>query len=85
MSKKSQKAYVDFIGQAAASLGHDEYWCIDHDNGSIKDTASKDIGYPVILFCSAMNCDWDEAQESGFRLGKIKLAKLALDAERFEP
>ena len=65
--------YQKFIGIASASLGADEYWCIDHDEGPLTETASKDIGYPVRLFCEAMKLDWDQAQDSGFRLGKVTI------------
>jgi hypothetical protein len=63
--------YREFISMAASSLAPDEYWCIDHDEGPIPETASKDIGYPVRVFCEALNIDWDQATASGFRLGKL--------------
>lgn len=64
------------VAAAAASLAPDEYWCIDHDEGPLIDTASKDIGAPVRLFCEALGLDdWDQAVESGFRLGKVRLAR----------
>lgn len=61
------------IAIGVQSLGPDEFWCIDHDEGPLTDTASKDFTHPVRLFCLALGVDWDDAQESGFRLGKVTL------------
>jgi hypothetical protein len=55
------------------SLGPDEWWVIDHDEGPLWDTKSKWITVPVRILCEALKCDWDDARESGFRLGKLQL------------
>lgn len=73
MTKTAPKAAYDaIIAASTASLGPDEWWVIDHDEGPLWDTASKRFDRPVILFCSAIGCDWDDAQESGYRLNKLE-------------
>jgi len=70
--------YERLIADAARDLGDGEFWVIDHDEGPLWVTASKMLDVPVIIFCNAMECDWDQAQESGFRLAKLtKLTKPA--------
>jgi hypothetical protein len=70
-----RRLYQQVVTAAAASLAPDEYWCIDHEEGPLLDTASKDIGAPVRMFCEALGVDWDQAIESGFRLGKVTMAR----------
>ena len=70
--------YERLIADAARGLGDDEFWVIDHDEGPLWDTASKMLDVPVIIICEALKCDWDQAQESGFRLATLtKLTKPA--------
>jgi len=67
-----QKRYDRFITMAANSLKPGEYWCIRHPNGEpLLDTKSKDLGAPVRLICDALNCDWDELTEQGYRISCV--------------
>lgn len=73
MTKLTPKAlYKGIMAMATASLEPDEYWVVCHEEGPLWDTASKRMDDPVVTFCTAMKCDWDEAKESGFWLGKLK-------------
>ena len=80
-SKAADRRHAEYeaiIAAGAAGLAPDEFWVIDHDDGPIWYTASKRLDVPVLIFCEAMNCDWDEATESGFRLNRLVLpARLA--------
>lgn len=70
-------SYRQIILAGAASLAPDEYWCINHDEGQLAETASKDFTYPIRVACTALNADWEDMQEAGFRLGKITLPNKA--------
>lgn len=61
------------IAAAAGSLGPNEYWCISHPEGALEETASKDLTYPVRVFCEALSIDWDDARDQGYRLDRITL------------
>lgn len=66
-------AYHAIIGAGAAGLANDEWWVIAHEkDGPLWATASKRLDEPVIAFCEALKCDWDEATESGFHLARLK-------------
>lgn len=65
--------FHEFVVLAAAALAPDEYWVITHADGLLEDTASKDVTVPVRVFCEALNCDWDEARESGYSITRAKL------------
>lgn len=73
MKANGTLTYTELLAIATQSLGPDEFWCIDHDEGPLTDTASKNFAYPVRLFCAALDVDWDQAQEQGYRLGKVTL------------
>jgi hypothetical protein len=64
--------YEQLLAAARADLVPNEWWVIDHDEGPLWDTKSKSITAPVRLFCEALNCDWDDAAASGYRLNKLK-------------
>jgi len=64
--------YSDLIAVGARDLAPDEWWVIDHDEGTLWDTASKAFDRPVVIICQALNCDWDDAVESSFRLAKMR-------------
>lgn len=64
--------YDVLISAGAAQLEQDEWWVIDHDEGTLWDTASKRFDAPVMVFCEAVGCDWDEATDSGYRLARLK-------------
>lgn len=53
------------------SLGPDEKWCIMHPDGPLKDTVSTDFISPVRLLCAALDMDWDDLTEQGYRLGRV--------------
>lgn len=63
--------YQDIIAAGAAGLAESEFWVIDHADGPIWDTASKQLDHPVRVFCLARDCDWDVATENGFFLNRL--------------
>ena len=38
----------------------------------MEETASKSFAYPVVTFCNALECDWEDAKEIGYRLGRCR-------------
>lgn len=72
MKTQAQKAYDDFISAGAASLPDNAFWCVFHPDGPLEDTASKDLGHPVRVVCDALNADWDDLVEQGYRLGVLQ-------------
>ena len=69
---RGRAGYDAIISAGTAKLAPDEWWVIDHDEGPLWETASKRLDEPVVTFCNALDCDWDEARESGFRLAVLK-------------
>src|SRR5690348_14661181 len=69
---EGREGYDAIVAAGAASLATDEYWVIDGPEGPLWDTASKRLDEPVLIFCCALECDWDEATESGFRLARLR-------------
>jgi hypothetical protein len=66
---EAQESYEDLIGVAGAALAPDEFWCVESPTeGVLYDTMSKRFDYPVILFCEALKCEWDDATDQGFKL-----------------
>jgi len=65
--------YDELIQIGARSLAADEFWCIEVEGKPLELTASKDMTYPIRLFCKALDMDWDDAQESGARLSTVRL------------
>lgn len=70
---KAQRQFQAIVAAGAAALGPDEFWCIGHPDGLLEQTASKDLTYPVRLFCTALGVDWDDAQEQGYHLTRATL------------
>ena len=71
----SQRAYVAIVSKAADSLADDEYWCIVHPEGKpLENTASKDVTWPVRVLCQALEVDWDDLIDQGYRLATIRMA-----------
>jgi len=70
--------YEQLLAVGRNSLAPNEWWVIDHDEGPHWDTKSKWITVPVKIFCEAMKCDWDDAQDNGFRLNKLTAPKVPL-------
>ena len=68
----AQLTYDDVVAAGAASLADDEYWCILVDGKPLEQTASKDLTYPIRVICQAMDADWDDLQEGGCSLGKVR-------------
>lgn len=67
--------YETIIAAGAAGLGADEYWVIDHGEGTLWDTASKRLDEPVRIICEALDAGWSDLTENGFRLArKVKEA-----------
>jgi hypothetical protein len=71
----TQLSYKDLMKISQDSLGPDEVWVIDHDEGPIWETAATRMDVPVRVFCDALKCDWDHALDSGFRLARMKREK----------
>lgn len=70
---KEHMAYREFIEDCAAALGDNEFWCIvDPDGCVVPCTVDKRLDQPVIIFCDAANCDWDDATDAGFRLSRCR-------------
>lgn len=66
------KEYDELIEVGARGLGTNEFWCIIDPGGEpMTDTASKRLDHPVITFCDALNCDWGDATECGYWLGRV--------------
>jgi len=63
--------YDGMIKVGAESLEEAEFWCV-FDPGSLPiiETKSRRFDTPVIMFCSALNCDWADAKDVGYYLGK---------------
>lgn len=67
-------SYEGLLALGAASLAEGEFWCVESPHeGVLYATASKRFDEPVILFCDALKCDWDDATEEGFKLVKAKV------------
>jgi hypothetical protein len=84
MSKKrtSKPTYEEIIATGVASLAENEFWVINHADGPLWDTASKRLDTPVVVFCNAMDCNWDEAMESGFWLDRLERVRAKEGTER---
>lgn len=67
----------ELIACGADSLEENEFWCIDHPDGPLGQTASKDFTEPVRIICGALNADWDDLTDQGFRLSKLTRAMTA--------
>lgn len=69
-----QLGYIKLIDECAAALAEDEFWCIiDPDGEILGATIDKRLDEPIITFCDTVKCDWDDATEAGFRLGRCKV------------
>lgn len=63
--------YDELIALGAHSLAENEHWAIIHPDGPLVETASRDFTVPVRLICDALDADWDDLTEQGYRIGKI--------------
>lgn len=70
--------YNEVLAAGAAGLGKLEFWCIAKGKSKLIETASKDLTMPVRTFCEALDCDWSDAQEQGYRLDKVTLTEKQL-------
>jgi hypothetical protein len=71
------KEYDALIDMGVRSLPAKTLWCIIDPGGEpMLDTASKRFDEPVIMFCSALKCDWDDATEVGYRLGQTTVPQV---------
>lgn len=68
-------SYEVLAAASGRDLAEDEYWVIDHDEGPLWDTRSKRFDVPVLIFCRALDCSWEDGQENGFRLNKLVMPK----------
>jgi hypothetical protein len=74
MSTDPFDSYEGVIALGAMSCAEDEFWCIESPHeGLLSATASKRLDVPVLIFCRALKCEWDDATEEGFRLVKAKI------------
>ena len=71
--KQRQADYRAVVEAGRAGLAPDEYWMIADPENLWPETASKDLTVPVRMFCEALDCDWDEAKESGYFLTRARL------------
>jgi len=63
----------ELIQSGEDSLDADEFWCVVDPGGEpMEETASKSFAYPVVTFCNALECDWEDAKEIGYRLGRCR-------------
>lgn len=63
--------YADLINVGVNSLEENEFWCVFDPGGlPMPETKSKRFDVPVIMFCDALNCDWADAKDMGYYLGK---------------
>lgn len=63
-------SYETIVAAGAAGLAPNEWWVIDHDEGTLWDTASKRLDEPVRIICGALDADWSDLTDSGFRLAR---------------
>lgn len=75
MKTKAQLGYEELITAGTASLAPNEFWCIHHADGPLEMTASKDLTAPMRMICDALEVEWDDLTEQGYRLGKIKMPR----------
>ena len=73
MKTAEQISYDELIDAGKASLAENEFWCIGHPDGLLPETRSKDLTEPVRTICDALNMDWDELTDRGYRLTRCKL------------
>ena len=73
MKTKEQIGYDEIVAAGAAGLKPNEYWVIDHPDGPLLDTKSKDLTFPVRTICDALDADWDDLTEQGYRLSRVQL------------
>ena len=68
MKTKEQVAYDELIAASSAALAPNEFWCIAHPDGLLPETRAKDLASPVVTICDALDMDWDELTDQGYRL-----------------
>ena len=56
------------IAALTVALQPDEFWCVAHPDGVLPETRAKDLATPVKTICDALDCDWDDLTEQGYRL-----------------
>lgn len=75
MFKSGREGYDQIIGLGAKSLAPGEFWYIEHPDGPLYETASADLSHPVRAICDALDCNWDELTEQGYRLTRGVVAR----------
>lgn len=71
--KRGEHRTIDGLKAAAKrSLAPGEVWCIWHTEGPLPETASTDFVQPIVTICEALKMEWDDLQEQGFYLGKMR-------------
>jgi hypothetical protein len=75
LPRDGKKAYDAIVKASEDSCGPDEYWVINGPEGPLSLTASKQFHQPIVMFCDAAKCDWDEATEAGFFLDRMTIVK----------
>jgi len=68
MKTAEQIGYDELIAASAACLAENEFWCIAHPDGLLPETRAKDLASPVRTICDALDADWDDLTEQGYRL-----------------
>lgn len=73
MSDTATFGYEQVIGFAAQSLAPDEFWCVaSPTEGVLYGTMSKRVDTAIVTFCDALDCDWGDATDEGFKLVKAR-------------
>jgi hypothetical protein len=65
------RATIDILQAAKDSLSPGQKWCVRSPLGEVvPGTEGADILSPILSFCDAASCDWDDASEEGFYLSQ---------------
>ena len=79
---ESPDEYKEFVLARAAELNWNEFWCITHEAGELRDTASKDVTRPIAVVCKTRGADWDDLTGAGYGLGKVVLTNAEMASVR---
>lgn len=70
LERRQREGFNEIIGAGAASLAEGEYWVIECEGEPLIQTASINLTIPVLVVCKALEADWDDLTDAGFRLAK---------------
>ena len=67
------ESYDNLIAAGMRGLAPGERWCIIDPGGHpMLSTASERMDCPVVVFCEALECDWEDAKDVGYSLGRTQ-------------